>query len=297
MNTNFSVGSLTFYSSAGNFSITNAAYTLTLTGGVTNDSANGQTINVPVSLSANLVINALVGNLTFGQNIANNGNTVTFAGGYNVTVNGAITGSAGLTQSGTGTLTLTGANNLTGTTVVSNGTVMVGGAANQSLGSTIMVKDGATLGVTASVATNYLSPGSLVVGSSSGASHHAYIERHHDDQHQRLSGFEQQLPVVHWLYLRNLDVGFATSDFGWQTDGDRLNGLLYGDQLAGLCASQRAAHAGGFRPDEGQGAGWRASVDRQLQYSHQQLVCTGQLHADSDANAATRQWRRCLLGF
>ena len=169
MNTNFSVGSLTFYSSAGNFSITNAAYTLTLTGGVTNDSANGQTINVPVSLGANLAINALVGNLTFGQNIANIGNTVTFAGGYNVTVNGAITGSAGLTQSGTGTLTLLGANNLTGTTMVSNGTVIVGGAPNQSLGSTIMVKDGATLGVTASVTTNYLSPSSLVVGGSSGA--------------------------------------------------------------------------------------------------------------------------------
>ena len=169
MNTNFSIGSLTFYSSAGNFSITNAAYTLTLTGGVTNDSANGQTINVPVSLGANLAINALVGNLTFGQNIANNGNTVTFAGGYNVTVNGAITGSAGLTQSGTGTLTLTGANNLTGTTVVSNGAVIVGGTANQSLGSTIVVKDGATLGVTASVTTNYLSPSSLMVGGSSGA--------------------------------------------------------------------------------------------------------------------------------
>ena len=169
MNTNFSVGSLTFYSSAGNFSITNAAYTLTLTGGVTNDSANGQTINVPVSLGANLAINAAVGNLTFGQNITNNGNTATFAGAYNVTVNGAITGSAGLTQSGTGILTLTGANNLTGTTVVSNGTVTVWGPASQSLGSSIVVKDGAILGVTASVATNYLSPSSLVVGGSSGA--------------------------------------------------------------------------------------------------------------------------------
>jgi autotransporter-associated beta strand protein len=169
MNTNFSISSLAFNNGAGSFTITNAGYTLTLTGGVTNNSANTQTINVPVGLGTNLAINAAAGSLAFGQNIANNGNTVTFAGGYNVTVNGAITGPAGLTQSGTGTLMLWGANNLTGTTVVSNGAVIVGGTANQSLGSSIVVKDDATLGVTASVTTNYLSPSSLVVGGSTGA--------------------------------------------------------------------------------------------------------------------------------
>ena len=169
MNTNFSLGSLTFYNGAGSFTITNSGWTLTLTGGVTNNSANVESINVPVSLGTSLAINAAAGSLTFGQNIANNGNAVTFAGGYNVTITGAITGSAGLIQSGTGTLMLLGANNLAGTTVVSNGAVIVWGTANQSLGSSIVVKDGATLGVTASVTTNYLSPGSLVVGGSTGA--------------------------------------------------------------------------------------------------------------------------------
>ncbi|HTL72301.1 MAG TPA: hypothetical protein VL863_03275, partial [bacterium] len=224
MNSGFSPGSLTFSNNAGSFNITNAASTLMLTGGLTNNSASTQTINVPVSLNTTQTINAAAGNLIFGQNIDNNGKTLTFAGSGNITLNGMLTGSGGVAKSGSGTLTISlpmeppasyagntviqggtvlllnngfrlvtstfsgtgnltfangggvvgpmvlwGANNLTGTTTVSNGSLFVAYAPNQSLGSTISVRDGATLGVLARADTNYVSPNNLIIGSSTGA--------------------------------------------------------------------------------------------------------------------------------
>jgi autotransporter-associated beta strand protein len=65
-------------------------------------------------------------------------------------------------------LTLSGANNFTGSTTVSNGTLTVTKAA-QSLGTNITVRDGATLGAMALADATYLSPATLTVGSSSGA--------------------------------------------------------------------------------------------------------------------------------
>ena len=47
METNYSIGALTFDATAGAFNITNAANTLTLTSGVTNNSASVQTLSVP----------------------------------------------------------------------------------------------------------------------------------------------------------------------------------------------------------------------------------------------------------
>ncbi len=218
-----SVSSLTFSNNAGSFIITNAANTLILTSGLTNNSTSTQTINVPVSLSTTQAINAAAGDLVFGQNINNHGNTVTFAGSGDITLNGMLTGSGGVVKSGTGTVTirlpftppasysgntviqsgtvqllndsfrlvtstfsgagnltfangggvvgpmvLWGANNLTGTTTVSNGSLFVAYAPNQSLGSTIRVLDGATFGVLARADTNYVSPNNLIIGSSTG---------------------------------------------------------------------------------------------------------------------------------
>jgi autotransporter-associated beta strand protein len=153
---------------------------------------------------------------------------------YNVTVNGAITGSAGLTQSGTGTLMLSGANNLTGTTVVSNGAVIVWGPASQSLGSSIVVKDGATLGVTASVATNYLSPSSLVVGGSTGATLQFGLAGTNSASLNpssltlngattiNISGcpaLNNNYPLFTGYTSGTLVLGSQPSGFGWQTDG------------------------------------------------------------------------------
>ena len=68
-----------------------AGGTLTLTGGVTNNSANAQTLNVPVVLGAPVTVNAASADLTLGQTINNGGNLLTITdGGHNITVNGAI---------------------------------------------------------------------------------------------------------------------------------------------------------------------------------------------------------------
>ena len=57
METNYSIGALTFDATAGAFNITNAANTLTLTSGVTNNSASVQTLSVPVALAGVQTLN------------------------------------------------------------------------------------------------------------------------------------------------------------------------------------------------------------------------------------------------
>jgi autotransporter-associated beta strand protein len=137
MNTNYSLGSLTFSNNAGSFNITNSANTLTLTGNVTNNSASAQTLSVPVVLSTAETLNAAAGSLTLAQNVTNGGNLLTVTGGgFNSAVNGVISGGGGLTMSGSGTLTLGGANGYTGPTTVNGGTVVVNGTINNGSGST-----------------------------------------------------------------------------------------------------------------------------------------------------------------
>src|SRR5208282_4210955 len=103
--------------------------TLTLTSGVTNNSANLQTLNVPVVLGAPVTLNAATADLTLGQTINNGGNLLTITdGGHNTMVSGAISGSGGLTKIGTGTNTLSGANTFGGNITISNGMLAIGGA-------------------------------------------------------------------------------------------------------------------------------------------------------------------------
>lgn len=196
LDTNAYVGSLTFSNNAGSFNITNSGNTLTLGGGLTNNSANPQTLDVPVALGGSQTINAASGNVTIsravsggGLTILGSGETVTLSGANTYTGNtaiqsgstlvlsnpaaatytGAFTGSGTLVKRGANTLILTGANNFTGTTIVSNGTLFVKGPSGQSLGSSLTVADGTTLGVKATADATYLSPSSLTLGSSSGA--------------------------------------------------------------------------------------------------------------------------------
>lgn len=102
------VASLTFNSGAGSFTVTNAANTLTLTGGLTNNSANIQTLDVPVALNGSQTINASSGGITISQAVSGSGND--------------------LTKIGPGTLTLSGVNTYSGATIISNGLLTIGGA-------------------------------------------------------------------------------------------------------------------------------------------------------------------------
>lgn len=109
LDANLSVTSLTFDSTAGGFNLGTAnASTLTLTGGVTNNSTNAQTISVPVSLSASSTLNAT----------------------GNVMIAGAITGTGGLTKVGNGTLTLAGNFTSTGVLQGNGGTTVIASLAS-----------------------------------------------------------------------------------------------------------------------------------------------------------------------
>jgi autotransporter-associated beta strand protein len=193
---NFNLGSLTFSNNAGSFSITNSSSTLTLAGGLTNNSANLQTVAVPVGFSGAQTINAAAGNVALtggvsgsGLTIVGNGRMVTLSGantytgsvaiqGSSILVlgntaaqtnSGAVTGTGTLVMSGAGTLVLAGTNNFTGTTTVSNGTLLVTQVSGQSLGTNITVVGGATFGITASADASYLSPATMTVGNGGGA--------------------------------------------------------------------------------------------------------------------------------
>lgn len=107
LDADYNVGGVTFDNGAGSFVIGTLGNTLTLAGGVTNNSTSLQTISVPVVLNAVQTVNAASGDISLGD------------------VNNAVSGVGGLAKTGNGTLVLNGANTYTGTTTVSAGTMTV----------------------------------------------------------------------------------------------------------------------------------------------------------------------------
>ena len=101
------------------------------------------------------------GTLTLGDVNA----TATFSGTIQDSV-GDAPGTLNIIKIGSGVQTFSSANTYSGNTTVSNGTLVVSSA--QTGAGAISVSDGATLGATATGASQ-LSPGSLTLGSSSGA--------------------------------------------------------------------------------------------------------------------------------
>jgi autotransporter-associated beta strand protein len=130
MDTANNISGLTFNPTAGAFIIgTINGNTLTLAGGLTNNSATAQTLNVPMLLSGPTTLNAATAGLTLGQVITNGGYLLTLTNaGYNISLNGAITGSGGLTVSGAGTNTLAVANTFGGLTTITGGTLQLANA-------------------------------------------------------------------------------------------------------------------------------------------------------------------------
>lgn len=115
MDANYSVSGLVFSNDASSFTIGTAnSSTLTLAGGLTNNSANTQTFNVPVALSGAQTVNAAAGNIALASTVNNGGSVLTVAGANNTTISGTISGGGSLAKVDGGTLTLNASGNSVG---------------------------------------------------------------------------------------------------------------------------------------------------------------------------------------
>lgn len=154
---NRSLGTLTFSSGAGAYTIENN--TLTLAGNLTNNSTSLQTITSSLALAANLTLAATAGDLALSAIQLTNSNTartLTFDGAKNTTVAGVISdggSDSNLIKNGTGTLTLQGTNTYSGTTTLNAGVTAVGSSAALGDGSATntLIFNGGTLQATANL--------------------------------------------------------------------------------------------------------------------------------------------------
>jgi autotransporter-associated beta strand protein len=161
MDNSYTVTTLSFSNNAGSFTISTAdSSTLTNSVEIINNSADTETLNVPVVFSAAATIAAASGNLVFDQPVDNGGYTLGFTGSQNTTMNGVISDTGGLTESGSGSVTLAAANTYSGPTTVSTGTLNLSGSiastnnliVGNAVGNSVMNISGAG----ASVAPYYL---------------------------------------------------------------------------------------------------------------------------------------------
>jgi autotransporter-associated beta strand protein len=164
------VGSITFNSFTGTYTLGTAGQTITLSNGITKNSGSGAaTIISPITLgAAQSWTNNSASLLTIGTGaVTNAGYLLTIGGTGNTSVSSAIGGSGGLTKNGAGTLTLSGTNTYTGGTVINAGTlntttpdtnlgtgpVTVTGTVTWNFGNTgssrnLTINDGAALSIT-----------------------------------------------------------------------------------------------------------------------------------------------------
>ncbi len=92
------IGSITFDNTAGSFALSGNA--LTISGGVTNNSTNAQTIGLNLTLGAAQQFNSASGNLTVNGTIAIGGNALTVTGASNTALAGVVSGTGGLVKNG-----------------------------------------------------------------------------------------------------------------------------------------------------------------------------------------------------
>ncbi len=108
LDANYSVTGVTFDGTAGSFTLGTAnSSTLTLAAnGVVNNSANPQTLNIPVTMSGAQTFNAAAGNLILSQALTKGGSLVTVTGAAQTVFSSPITDSGSLFKRGSGTLTI-----------------------------------------------------------------------------------------------------------------------------------------------------------------------------------------------
>jgi len=140
MDSSYDVSALTFNSGASAFSISaSGGSALTLSGGITNSSANDQTVNVPLTLVSTRTFNAAAGN---------------------VVLSGTISGLGGISKVGTQTLRLAGssANTFNGLAISQGNVAFAKAPGANAVGGSITLSTGTSLTLEASdqIADNYV---------------------------------------------------------------------------------------------------------------------------------------------
>jgi autotransporter-associated beta strand protein len=135
MDGSYSVIGLSFSNNAGSFIIGTTGGTLTLNGGVTNNSANTQRLNVPVVLGGAATLASASGGLVLEQPVSE-----------------ATTGGGALTT--TGNVTLVATNTYTGSTTINAGSLVVAGQLNSG---------DYSAAITANGTLNFSSPSSQIL--------------------------------------------------------------------------------------------------------------------------------------
>ena len=143
MDAAWSINSLAFSSTAGNFTIT-GSNSLTIRNGITDNDAGTQTLDVSTILSGSQTWTSNSGSLVIGalgtnRTLTNSGHTLTLDGSGSMTFNSQLNGSGGLIKNGSGTATLSYGNandatlsSYTGTTTVNAGTLIADLGADDS---------------------------------------------------------------------------------------------------------------------------------------------------------------------
>jgi autotransporter-associated beta strand protein len=124
------VGGIGFDSTASPITLggTGTGTSITLARGIVNNSANTQTVNLNLTLTAEQQFNAAAGNLVVAGSVDTGGNVLDVTGVANTTLAGAISGTGSLDKGGMGILALTARNSYSGGTEVCGGTLVVGHA-------------------------------------------------------------------------------------------------------------------------------------------------------------------------
>ena len=123
-----------FDAGTGTFTLTGSNPITNGVGGIVNNSTNGQTVALNLTLGTSQNFSANSGNLNVSSNVTIGGNTLTLNGGNNITLGGGISGTGAVIAGGTGTVTLSASNSYQGGTLITGGQVNLGN--NSALGAT-----------------------------------------------------------------------------------------------------------------------------------------------------------------